>query len=549
VVKHNTDPRELPQENDAYDIVTDALVVGGGMGGIYATWRFRQLGLSVKILEAGSYFGGTWHWNKYPGARVDTETPFYGLSIPAVYRTWTYSERFPGHEEIRRYFAHVDKTLDMAKDAFFNTIVTECRFDTTSGTWTVETKDGRRARCKYLMLAVGSSYKKHIPYFKGIETYKGTLIHSAAWPEDTDLTGKKIAVIGSGATGVQLVQTIAKQDCQLHAFVRTPNMALPMVQREMSAAEQVQASCFYESMYKAAKQCRSGYPYDPAGCSIWDVSPEERERYFEDVWNRGGFAFLNSNYMDFLVDKKANRLHYDFWAKKTRPRIKNPVKREILAPLEPPHWFATKRPCLEQDYYEAIDQDNVTVVDLKATPIEAFTEKGIQFSDRHEDYDIVIYATGYDSLTGSTLDMGLYDTNGRSLKDKWSKGTSTYLGLMISGMPHMFMCYSPQAPTSLSNGPPIIEIQIDWAVAAIKKMREEGVKYIDAQESASKAWGQIVQDISDQTLFPETDSWYMGANIPGKKREQLIYLGGVDAYTVAITKALEEWSGFDKVKE
>ncbi|KIW92127.1 uncharacterized protein Z519_07111 [Cladophialophora bantiana CBS 173.52] len=539
-----------PADN-IHNISTDVLIVGGGFGGMYGLYQFRKMGLQVKLFEAGSDFGGTWYWNRYPGARVDSETPYYSLSIPETYKNWHFTERFPGHQELRRYFKHIDKTLGLSKDAYFNTVVVGAQFHTDTDEWHVRTDDGGLAKAKYLVLATGSSYKKHFPDFKNLDKFKGRLIHSALYPEEgIDVTGKRVGVIGSGATGVQIVQELAREDCKLTAFVRTPNLALPMVQRKLTKEEQDNAKSFYQAYFQAAKQCLSGFPYNPATKTFHEATPEERLEYWEELWQRGGFSFLISNYREFLTDKDVNREFYQFWANKVRARMKDPFKRDVLAPLNQGHWFGTKRPSLEQDYYEMIDRDNVTVVDLTATPIVEFTETGIKTADEkvHE-FDIVILATGYDSVTGSLLDIGLIDIDGVPLSDKWKNGTYTYLGLTINKLPNMFMVYSPQAPTSLSNGPPIIEMQIDWICAAIKKMKEEGIRYVDAKEEAAEKWRDDIQKMNAMTLYPETNSWYMGANIPGKPREQLIYLAGLDVYDRSTKEALKTWHGFDVVKK
>ena len=471
-------------------------------------YKFRKLGFTPKLIEAGSYFGGTWHWNRYPGARVDSEFPTYQLSMPECYKTWDFSERFPDHHELREYFKHVDKTLSLSKDCYFNTIVTECRYE--NDRWNLQLHNGGSASCKYLMLCTGSSYKKHYPDFKDMDEYRGQLVHSAIFPEGgLDLKGKSVALVGNGATGVQILQEIAKEECEVTAYIRTPNIALPMVQRRLTLAEQHSYKSFYDMVFESAKQTRSGFPVNTVSQGFWDVSEEERLKHWEDIWQRGGFAFLLSNYRDFLTDKKANKLLYEFWAEKTRQRIKSPVKRDIVCPIEQPHYFGTKRPCLEQDYYESLDRNNVTLIDLKKNPISHFTETGIVTEGLSgvRNYDIVILATGYDSLTGSLMDLNMYDKNGKKLQDKWDEGIYTYLGLMIDGMPNAFMVYSPQAPTSLSNGPPIIEIQVDWAADAVKKMRDEGIVYIDPVWEESNKWRQGIQDMNDMTLFPFTDSW------------------------------------------
>jgi cation diffusion facilitator CzcD-associated flavoprotein CzcO len=546
----------------ASNIEAEVLVIGGGFGGVYALWKFRQMGLGTKLIEAGSFYGGTWHWNRYPGARVDSETPYYQLSIPEVYKGWTYTERFPGHAEIREYFKHVDKILGLSKDTYFNTIVTKC--DYLDNKWHLQLDNGGTAQCKYLILATGSSYKKHFPDFKDMDKYRGSLIHSAMFPEGgVDVKGKKVAVIGNGATGIQIVQELAKEDCELTNYIRTPNVALPMYQRKISDSEQNQQKLFYDMYLKGIKATRSGFPYNTTEASIWDVPEDKRNAYLDEIWNQGGFAFLISNYRDFLTDKEANKKLYDYWASKTQDRIKDPVKRDIVVPPNQPQYFGTKRHSLEQDYYESLDRPNVSIVDMKKTPLSHFTEKGIVSGDEEREYDIIILATGYDFLTGSLLDLNLTDTSGRTLSEKWKKGIYTHLGLMIPGMPNAFMVYSPQAPTSLANGPPIIEIQVDWIAEAVKKMKEDGIVAVDGQEEAADKWRRDIQEMNEKTLFPceydflncgrlltsvVTDSWYMGANVPGKVREQLIYLAGVDVYAKEIKDALQDWKGFNLVR-
>lgn len=528
------------------DFETEVLVIGGGFGGVYAIYKFRQLGLQVKLIEAGADFGGVWHWNRYPGARVDSEVPFYQLSIPEVYNTWNFKERFPGHEELRQYFKHVDKTLDLSKDAIFNTIVEDVSYD--NGIWLAKTRDGRVVKCKYLILATGSSYKKHYPDFKDMDKFKGELVHSAIFPTSgLDIKGKRIAVIGNGATGVQITQELAREDCELTVYIRTPNFALPMRQRTVTAEEQETSKQYYDLLFQAGKDSRPGFPYNVTTTSIWQASEEQREAKFEDLWARGGFSWLLANYRDFAVDKKANALFYDFWVKKVRARVKNKDKADIVAPVQQNQYLGTKRPSLEQDYYEAIDRDNVQIADLTKSAITNFTETGIVTTDGLREFDTVILATGYDAMTGSLMDLHLRDKHGVELQQKWKKGVYTYLGLMIDGMPNMFMVYSPQAPTALSNGPPIIEIQVDWIVDAIQKMRDEGVQAIDPQFASSDKWRSDIQAMNEKTLYPTANSWYMGANIPGKVREQLVYLGGVDTYNKVTREAMSGWKGFDLI--
>lgn len=337
------------------------------------------------------------------------------------------------------------------------------------------------------------------------------MIYSASYPEaGIDFKNKKVAVIGSGATGVQLVQELAREHCELTAFVRTPNLSIPMRQRKTTPEEQESMKSYYHSLYRSAKESPSGFPYRLPTKKFHEATAEERLAYYEELWKRGGFGFLLTNYQEYVSDRDLNREIYQFWVGKVRPRIKNPFKRDVLAPLEQPHWVGTKRPSLEQDYFEMMDRDNVTLVDLKRTPIVEFEERGIRTSEGLLEFDIIILATGYDAITGSLKDLGLIDTNGIPLSKRWEKGTYTYLGLTIPKFPNFFMVYSPQAPTSLSNGPAVIEIQVDWAAAAIRKMEQQGIKYIDAQQRSAEHWREQIQKINSMTLFPESKSWYMG---------------------------------------
>lgn len=546
-VLENSEVRQTNGRQDSINLDIDVLVVGGGFGGAYSLYKFRQLGLKVKLVEAGSEFGGTWHWNSYPGARVDSEMPYYALSVPEVWKTWNWSERFPSHEELKNYFRHVDKILDLSKDAHFNQIVTEAKYG--DGSWTVRTRNGGKVRCTYLVLATGSSYKKHIPDVKGLKSFKGKLIHAADWPQGgLDVKDKRVGVVGNGATGVQIVQELGKEDCKLSVFIRTPNVALPMRQRKISVEEQETSKMAYSFLFDGCKSSRAGFPFKPPTVSFWDASPSQREQTMEEGWRRGGFAFNQGTYRDFVFDKAANKLFYDFWAKKVRARIKDPKKAQIVAPLPQQSWFATKRPSLEQDYYEVINRDNVELVDLRAAPMESFEENGIRTTETLHELDIIILATGYDAVTGSLLDMGIEDKNGVTLRERWRERVRTYLGLMIPGMPNLFMAYSPQAPTSFANGPPIIEIQVDWIADAVSKMREEGLATIEASDEKAEEWYGEVKKIGDKTLYPSVDSWYMGANIPGKPRELLLYLGGVNVYGDICNKALKSWDGFDVQK-
>ncbi|KAH9234480.1 hypothetical protein K456DRAFT_1948122 [Colletotrichum gloeosporioides 23] len=530
----------------------EALIIGGGFGGVYALHQLRRLGLRAHIVEAGAALGGVWHWNRYPGARVDSEAPYYQLSVKEVWKDWAWSQRFPGHEEIKRYFRHVDAVLDISRDVSYGTIVVGADFDEETGLWSVETDKGRRITARFLIPATGSSNKRYEPNFEGMEEFEGVVVHSASWPEGgIDFRGKKVAVIGAGATGVQCVQEIAKADgVELTVYIRHPNIALPMVQREMTEMEQRQLKSVYGILFRAARESMPGLPCDGTTKVAAQASEEEREAFWEELWHRGGFNFQAGNYVDYLNDEKANRSMYEFWKKKTGPRVRDPAKRAIVVPEEPPFPFATKRSSLEQDYYECLDQENVEVVGVKKNPIRRFSRRGIVTENGIErEHDIILLATGYDNCTGSLTSMGLRGKDGVDMKDRWKDGVWTYLGLMVRGCPNMFMIYGPQAPTALTNAPPFIEQQVEFITDFIAKLRNENVKSIEPRREAEEQWKELILSMNEATLFRKNDSsWYLGANIPGKPREQLNYVGGIPPYMKACREGTSDWRNFDVVR-
>ncbi|OCL03742.1 cyclopentanone 1,2-monooxygenase [Glonium stellatum] len=539
----------VSEPNDSYakELDTEVLIVGAGFGGVYLLHKLRELGFQCKIYEAGKELGGIWHWNCYPGARVDTMVPIYEYSIEKVWKGWTWSERYPGFAELRKYFEHVENVLDVKKDVAFETRVVSAQFDKPSSRWIVKTEDGRTARAKYFILATGFAAKRYFPDWKGLENFKGEMHHSSFWPEGgVDVKGKRVAVVGTGSTGVQIAQETAKEAASVTVFQRTPNLALPMRQGKLTKEEQEMRKKEYPEIYKHRMTTFAGFQYDFAQKNTFDDSPEEREKFYEKLWENGGFEFWLANYKDLLFDMKANEQAYNFWAKKTRARISDPVKRDILAPLTPPHAWGTKRPSLEQDYYERMDEPQNEVVDIKKTPIVEVTETGIKTTDgKLREFDVIALATGFDSVTGGMKNMGLKDVDGVELSEKWKMGTWSYLGMACSGFPNMFFLYGAQGPTAFSNGPSCVECQGDWIVDAMAKLREQGIKYIDATREAEEEWRRKITEISDKTLFPGTSSWYMGANVPGKPREQLSYAGGVPLYEKECREALDNgFAGF-----
>ncbi|CAK3965402.1 related to flavo involved in K+ transport [Lecanosticta acicola] len=519
---------------DEHDpIEADAIVIGAGFSGITAIDRLRKAGLKVK----------------YPGARVDSEAPFYQLNIPEVYNTWNFTERFPGHQELRRYMAHIDKVLNLRKDTYFNARVADASWNESTNKWTIETEQGHTAIAKYLILASGLLHRTYTPDFPGLGDYKGEVHHSGAWPENFSAKGKKVGVIGAGATGVQITQELGKDADEMTILLRRPSYCLAMKQRPLTVEEQYQMKTFYNALFKAGRDSIAGFPNAQLGKGVFDDTEEQRKAQWDFAWEQGGFNFNLSGYNDIVINPEANELAYQYWRSRVCQRLTDPEKQKIMAPEKAPYYFSTKRSPLEQDYYEVVNQPNVYLHDLKEAPLERFTEKGMRMADGKEyEFDAVALATGFDSFTGSLTKMGLKNREGVELKDLWQDGVSTYLGLTISGFPNMFMSYTPQAPTALSNGPTIIEAQVETAVDMIKKLESEGVRYFDPTKEAEEEWKSNMNAMTKHTLFPFTDSWWNGSNIPGKKSENMTYIAGINMYEQQCRATMDGWRGFRIVK-
>lgn len=525
-------------------ISADVIVVGGGFGGCYALHELRKAGYNVKLIEAGSDFGGVWHFNKYPGARVDSELPLYQLSLPEAWRSFNFTERFPGHVELRQYFANLAETLDLRKDAIFNSRVIGAQWNSDSSTWTFQTENGLTATARYAIFATGTTNKPFIPNFPGLENFSGTVLHPCRWPDSLDLKGKKIGIVGQGASGLQILQELAKEEAGVTVFIRNPPTALPMEQRTLSREDSEQQKCSYIPLFDHAKyRDDSAYAYNACPHSFSQSTPEERQRYYEELWARGSYSILTSNYPEHNYDKDANAELYQFWAKSVRARITDPTKRDIMAPLQQFQWIGTKRPNLEMDYYEKIDQPNVKLVDLKKQAIKCFTETGIVTTGEHSevthDLDIVVMATGYDSVTGSLYEMNILDKNSITLQQKWKASIQTYLGMLAPGLPNMIMLYGPQAPSGLANGPPFLELQVDWLVKFLKKLQAQSFTTFEVKLEAARAYVQRNLDGYDQSLMKETSSWWNGSNVPGKTKEPLFWVLGLQEWRKETETCLE----------
>jgi cation diffusion facilitator CzcD-associated flavoprotein CzcO len=519
----------------------DVVVVGAGFAGLYQLHRLRDLGFTVVLLEAGSGLGGIWHWNCYPGARVDTHVPMYEYADEKVWRDWYWDERFPDRHALRRYFEHVDDVWDVRRDIRFDTRVEGARWDEDRRSWHIDTSTGDSVRARFFVLCTGFAAKAYIPDLPGLDDFEGPWHHTAHWPQDDiDLTGRRVGVVGTGASGVQVVQEAAKVAAHVTVFQRTPILALAMQQRRLTRGEQDAAKASYPERFQRRRETNSGFDYLEGGGSALAVSDEERRATFERLWAEGGFAFWAGGYSDILIDEAANRTAYDFWREKVRARIDDPALAEVLAPTEPLHPFGVKRPSLEQTYYDAFNQDNVTLVDLRATPIERITPAGVRTTATEHALDLLVLATGFDAVTGGLTSIDIRGTTGASLAEHWQHGARTHLGLASAGFPNLLYLYGPQSPSGFCNGPTCAEVQGDLVVDLLVRLRDEGVTRIEATPDAEERWNEQVQGIASMTLFPRAESWYMGANIPGKPRQMLNWPGGLQLYLEACRAAADD---------
>lgn len=486
--------------------------------------------------------------HRYPGARVDCEIPYYQLNIPEVYKTFSFTEKFPGHVELRRYIQHIDNVLDIRKDCTFNASVNDVTWQKESSTWRVSTAQGHQAECKYLFLCSGILCQKYAPDLDKMSLYKGTICHSSAYPQDLFLKGKKVIVVGAGATGVQITQEVGKQASSLSLLVRRPTFCLPLRQRTISEQESDDMKALLPAIMMHSRKTLSGLHVIPQSCGTFDVDDQQRRAVYEAGWKTGGFATTISCFPDLLFDAKANREYYDFWKEKTRLRLTDPIKQRIMCPDEPTYMINTKRPPLEQDYYDVLNQPNVNVVDISSNAISCLYENGIVMADGTKvEADVIILATGFDSYTGSLSKMGIKSKDGELLTKAWEKSISTHLALTVPGFPNMFLSYTPQSPAALSNATTLIEAQVDTVVDMISKLEEENAKSIEAQQSAADKWAAGIDAIAAKTLIPQTDSWWNRSNVPGAQKQNLIYLPGIETYEKECRASIEKWTGFDVV--
>jgi cyclohexanone monooxygenase len=506
----------------------DVVIVGAGFAGMYMLHRLRGLGMSACLFEAGDGVGGTWYWNRYPGARCDVESMQYSYSFSReLQQDWQWSELFASQPEILRYANHVADRFDLRRDIRFDTRVTEARFDRASRRWTVCTDRGDRISARYCVMATGCLSTARVPDLPGVERFEGRTYHTGHWPhEGVDFTGLRVGVIGTGSSAIQAVPVIAQQAARLFVFQRTPNFSIPSRNGPMTEGYAQSWKSDYPARRAEARRMRTGILNNPNNVAALDVSDEERRRIYEERWEAGGTNFMAA-FNDLIVDAQANDTAADFVRDRIRETVKDGAVAELLAPKN--HPIGTKRICVDTDYYTTFNRDNVTLVDVRTAPLREITARGVRAGDTEYQLDAIVFATGFDAMTGALLNIDT-EADGQTLRHKWEAGPRTYLGLMTAGFPNMFMITGPGSPSVLSNMMVSIEQHVDWIADCVAWLRAHRLDCIEATQVAEDAWVEHGNEVAHKTLYPLANSWYMGVNIPGKPQVFMPYIGGVGAY-------------------
>jgi cation diffusion facilitator CzcD-associated flavoprotein CzcO/acetyl esterase/lipase len=517
---------------------TDVVVVGAGFAGLYLLQRLRSQGFSVLVLESADGVGGTWYWNRYPGARCDIMSVDYSYSFDSeLEREWQWSEKYATQPEILAYANHVADKYDLRKDIRFATRVQQARWDVEARRWRISTSTGDEISCRYYVMASGClSLPKGID-IAGADRFKGETYYTHRWPhEGVDFTGKRIAVIGTGSSGIQSMPIIAEQAAQLTVFQRTPNFSRPALNGR-APQEKLDAFTANRNAYRhAARWSMTGVSGPTPALGALQVSEEQRRTVYEAAWNSGDL--LPTTFADMLTGAAANETYCEFLREKIRAIVKDPATADALCPKG--YYYGTKRPCLDSGYFETFNHPHVRLIDLRKTPITTITRVGIDTTEESLEFDAIVFATGFDAMTGAIVAVDIIGRDELSLKDKWAAGPKTYLGLMTVGFPNYFMITGPGSPSVLSNMMVSIEQHVEWVCDTIHYMSRTGVEIIEPTETAEAGWVQHVNDCADVTLFPTANSWYMGANVPGKPRVFLPYIGGVDRYRKACDEVVEQ---------
>jgi len=521
----------------------DAIVVGAGFAGMYMLHRLRGQGMRVRVLEAGSSVGGTWYWNRYPGARVDTETMFYSYQFSSeLEQEWEWTERYPSQQELHAYARHVADRFGLWPDIQFESPVVKSTWSENRQNWTVETADSTSLTARYCVMATGCLSAVNTPTYKGLEDFSGSVYHTARWPEDgVDFSGLRVAVIGTGSSGVQSIPVIAEQAKHLTVFQRTGNYVIPAHNRALDPEKVAEIKANYPALRAKARASFSGNYFPVGGPSAMAVSEDERNREYESRWQEGGLAFMAA-YADFMTSEEANETASEFIRNKIRGIVKDPTMAELLAPKQ---LFMCKRLCVGTDYYETYNRDNVTLVDVSETVIDEILPEGIRVGETVYDVDAIVLATGFDAMTGALKRIDIRGVDNASLRDLWEDGPRAYLGLAISKFPNLFMITGPGSPSVLTNMIPSIEQHVDWITDCLADMRARGMSRIEPEPDAQEAWVAHVNEIADLSMRSTCSSWYLGSNVDGKPRVFMPYIGGFPAYVRKCEEVVEAgYAGF-----
>ena len=502
----------------------DAVVVGAGFAGLYMLHRLRSMGLTVRVFEAGSGVGGTWFWNRYPGARCDVPSMEYSYQFSdELQQEWEWTERYATQPEILRYINHVADRFDLRSDIELNTRVKGASFDDSKGAWTIQTDDGRRITARFCIMATGCLSSANLPDIPGIDTFRGATYHTGHWPHDAvDFAGQRVGVIGTGSSAIQSIPLIAAQAKELYVFQRTPTYSVPAHNRALEPDEQANLKARYAEIRQIGKtEHPFGFGHRMTTDLATAASEQRRLERYEDYWRRGGLEFLGA-YADLMLDEEANATATDFLRGKIREIVRDPDLAERLSPT---HVAGSKRLCVDTGYFDTYNRPNVHLVDVRTTPIDEITADGIRVADQHYDLDAIVFATGFDAMTGALSKINIEGVDGVPLAKRWAAGPRTYLGLATAGFPNMFIITGPGSPSVLTNMLPSIEQHVDWIADSIGHMRDNDLATIEAREEAQDAWVEHVNEVAYSTLFPKANSWYLGANVPGKPRVFMPYVG------------------------
>jgi cyclohexanone monooxygenase len=507
----------------------DAVVVGAGLAGLYMLHRLRELGFSTRVFEAASGVGGTWFWNRYPGARCDVESLDYSYSFSdELQQEWRWTERYASQPEILRYIEHVADRFDLRRDIQLSTRVTSATFDETAERWAVMTDRGDRVSARFCIMATGCLSTPQAPPFEGLDRFEGRWYHTGEWPhEGVDFTGQRVGVVGTGSSAIQAIPIIAAQAAHLYVFQRTPNYSIPARNGPLDPDLEGRVKARYAEYRREARESRVGFVVERGERPALEATPAERERQYEARWRRGGLGF-SATFPDLLISPEANETAAEFFRAKIRSIVRDPDVAETLVPRTYP--LGTKRLCVDTDYYATYNRDNVTLVDVRKSPIERISPRGLATRDREYTLDSLVFAIGFDAMTGALLAIDIRGLAGETLRERWAAGPRTYLGLAVAGFPNLFVVTGPGSPSVISNMIVSIEQHVDWIADCLAHLRAQALTRIEATREAEDAWVEHVHQVGNATLYPRADTWYTGANIPGKPQIFTPYIGGVGTY-------------------